>query len=70
MALLFVLEGVVFKNKQTNRLSLSELTLQEIHSLFHTDYCVQKSYYGMFLSFFFFGQAPKLRVGWGRTHAK
>lgn len=69
MALLFVLEGVVFKNKQTNRLSLSELTLQEIHSLFHTDYCVQKSYYGMFL-FFFFGQAPKLPVGWGRTHAK
>ena len=51
MALLFVLEGVVFKNKQTNRLSLSELTLQEIQSLFHTDYCVQKSYYGIFLCF-------------------
>lgn len=70
MALLFVLEGVVFKNKQTNRLSLSELTLQEIHSLFHTDYCVQKSYYGMFLSFFFFWTGSQIAGGVGEDTCK
>lgn len=64
MALIFVLEGVVFKK---NRLSLSELTLQEIHSLFHTDYCVQKSYYGIFL---FFQTGSQIGGGVGEGHMK
>lgn len=66
MALLFVLEGVVFKKKK-NRLSLSELTLQEIHSLFHTDYCVQKSYYGIFLCFW---TGSQIAGGVGGGHMK
>lgn len=67
MALFFVLDGVVFKKK--NRLSLSELTLQEIHSLFHTDYCVQKSYYGIFL-LFFFRTGSQIGGGVGEGHMK